>query len=318
MWDKLLLLERSDETRSSVKGALNGVFSVFIEAMDGPDALNAFEREKPGFIIADYDAASPDAGALVSAIRERDEGRDIPIIMLSASDTLERKLGSFSIGANDYLAKPFDSKELLARVRSFLRVRETIDGLKKKNTLLEELVLTDALTCLYNRRHFFEAVREQVAMGLRHNFRVGCLIIDIDHFKDINDTHGHAAGDDIIIKVGGILNSMRREGEILARYGGDEFIICLLNTDEKRALLAAERFMNGIKGHEFRSPHHPPMRLTVSIGAAVFPRNRVTTIDELLKAADSALYRSKAAGRDRITLFDRFADEVKDPGARAS
>jgi diguanylate cyclase (GGDEF)-like protein len=304
MWDKLLLVERSEGDRGAVKRALKGIFNVYIEVSDAPDAITAFVKEKPGFIIAAGDDAPGGDLGFISTIRDREDGKDIPIMILSVSTAMERKIEAFDIGASDYLTKPFVDDELLARVRSFLRVRDTIDGLKKKNALLEELVLTDALTCLYNRRHFFEAAREQMALGLRHNFKVACLIIDIDHFKQINDTYGHLAGDDIIIKVGGLLNSIRREGELLARYGGDEFVICLFNTDSEKALLAAERFRKQIKVHEFKSPHYPDMRLTVSMGLSIYPQDHITNIDELMKAADKALYRSKRDGRDRVTMSE--------------
>jgi diguanylate cyclase (GGDEF)-like protein len=165
------------------------------------------------------------------------------------------------------------------------------------------LAVTDELTGLYNRRHFFETVKEQMALGLRHNFKIACMLMDIDHFKKINDTHGHIAGDDVLRKIGSLLNSCKREGELLARFGGEEFVMCLFNTDSASVLRAAERFSHLIKSFEFSSSNHPNLHVTVSIGVAN-PQASIVTIDELIKAADSALYRSKVDGRDKVSLYE--------------
>lgn len=305
MTDKVLLVDDSQQARLSIKDALKGIFSVFVEADDGLSAIKAFVEEKPGFIITDIEMPSINGYRFISTIRNMEDGRDVPIIMLSGTkNSLKKKLTGFNLGASDFLIKPFENEELVARVKSLVRMRNLMDELKEKNTLLEKLAVTDELTGLHNRRHFFEALREQLSLGLRHNFKLACLLIDIDHFKRINDTYGHMAGDEILRKVGSLLASCKREGELLARFGGEEFIICLFNTDSENATLAGERFRNLIKSYSFTSALYPALSITVSIGLAIYPQGAVISIDELIKAADDALYRSKSGGRDRVTLYE--------------
>lgn len=302
---KVLLVDDSQQARVAIREALKDLFEVFIEADDGLSAIKAFVEEKPGFIITDIEMPSIDGYRFISTVRNMEDGKDLPIIMLSGTkDSLKKKLTGFNLGASDFLMKPFESEELVARVKSLLRTRFLLDELKEKNTLLARLAVTDELTGLYNRRHFFETVREQMALGLRHNFKIACMLMDIDHFKKINDTHGHIAGDDVLRKIGSLLNSCKREGELLARFGGEEFVMCLFNTDSASVLRAAERFRHLIKSFEFSSSHHPNLHVTVSIGVAIYPQASIVTIDELIKAADSALYRSKVDGRDKVSLYE--------------
>ncbi len=305
MSGKVLIVDDSQQARKAIKEALADLFTEFVEADDGLAAIKAFVEEKPGFIISDIEMPSINGYRFISTVRNMEDGRDVPIIMLSGTkNSLKKKLTGFNLGASDFVIKPFDREELEARVKSLLKMRHLMDELKEKNALLEKLAITDELTGLYNRRHFFEVVREQMALGLRHNFKIACLLMDIDHFKEINDSCGHAAGDEVLRKTGSLLNACRREGELLARFGGEEFIICLFNAGAESAMLAADRFRTLIGTHDFSTPSMRIPRITVSLGVAIYPQNKVITIDELLKAADKALYRSKLEGRDRVSLHD--------------
>ncbi|MFQ5735789.1 MAG: diguanylate cyclase [Thermodesulfobacteriota bacterium] len=305
MSDKVLLVDDSRQARESIKEALKDVFQDFVEADDGLTAIKAFVEEKPGFIITDIEMPSINGYRFISTIRNMVDGKDVPIFMLSGTDnSLKKKLLGFNLGASDFLIKPFDNEELVARVKSLLRMRNLMDELKEKNALLEKLAVTDELTGLHNRRHFFDTVKEQMALGLRHHFMVACLLMDIDHFKKINDTYGHGTGDSVLRKIGGLLAACKRDGELLARFGGEEFIMCLFNTDSKMARAAAERFRNLIKSYDFPAPNGTKLNITISIGLAIYPQESIVTIDELIKAADTALYDAKTEGRDRVSLFE--------------
>lgn len=304
MKEKVLLVDDSRQARTSIKEALAGQFEVFIEAEDGLAAIKSFVEEKPGFIVTDIEMPSINGYRFISTIRNMEDGRDVPIILLSGSkDSLKKKLTGFNLGASDFLMKPFENEELVARVKSLLRVRNLMEELKEKNALLEKLAVTDELTGLNNRRHFFEAAHSQMALGLRHNFMIACLIMDIDHFKKINDTYGHMSGDEVLRRTGALLRACKREGEILARFGGEEFIMCLFNTSSENASAAAERFRKLVAEHDF-SAVAQGLGITISIGVAVWPQEHVTSIDDLVKAADRALYESKSLGRNRVTLFE--------------
>ncbi len=248
----------------------------------------------------------------LETVRQMDDGHDVPVILISATkDTLKEKLTGFNLGASDFLIKPFNEEELVARVKSLLRIRCLMTELKQKNILLEKLAITDELTSLNNRRYFFEAVKEQLALGVRHNFQIACMLLDIDHFKAVNDTYGHLAGDEVLKRLGALLSETKRDGEILARFGGEEFVICLCNTDTGSSLLAAERFRSTIGAYDFTSTACPELNhITVSIGISICPQSvaadpdNPVTIDELLKTADTALYRSKSGGRDKVTILE--------------
>lgn len=302
--DKILLVDDSQNERAAIKSTLQHLFNEFIEADNGLTAIKAFVEEKPGFVITDVEMPSINGFRFISTIRGMEDGKDVPIIMLSGTkNSLKSKLTGFNVGASDFILKPFDADELVARVKALLNVKHLLNELKEKNALLEKLATIDELTSLYNRRHFFEAVREQFALGQRYKFRAAFMLMDIDHFKEINDTHGHMAGDEILKKLGRLLNACKREGELLARFGGEEFIMCLFNTDVDNALLAAERFRNLIRTFDFSSPNCPSIKISVSIGVAVCPDDKVS-VDELIKASDSALYKAKLDGRDRVVLYD--------------
>src|SRR3972149_1749355 len=304
MEEKVLLVDDSRQARVALKDALKGVFSSFIEAEDGIAAIKAFVEEKPGFIITDIEMPSINGYRFISTIRNMEDGRDVPIILISGpKDSLKKKLTGFNLGASDFVLKPFEGEELLARVKSLLKMRNLMEELREKNALLERLSVTDELTGLHNRRHFFEAVKEQMALGLRHGFQMACLLLDIEYFKRINDTYGHVAGDEVLRKLGELLFSCKREGEILARFGGEEVIMCLFNTDSARSRAAAERFRRLVAEHDFSSIS-PGLRITVSIGLALFPQDRAASIDDLIRTADKAMYASKTAGRDRVTVYD--------------
>lgn len=314
MSGKVLIVDDSVSAREALKEALKNIFSSFIEADNGVAALKAFSEEKPGFVITDVEMPSINGFRLIAAVRGMADGKDIPIIMYSAKkQALKDKLKGLTLGASDFLIKPFENEELVARVKSFIRMRDLMDELKEKNALLERLALTDPLTGLYNRRHFYQAIKEQMALGLRHNFRIACLLIDIDHFKNINDTWGHIAGDEVLKEIGRLLDENRRAGELVARFGGEEFIICLFNIDYKKTVLAAKRFNNVLKKHEFSSRHHPPLHITISMGVASFPQDEILTIDELIKAADTALYKAKAGGRDRVVFHGLAEADGENP-----
>lgn len=308
--DTVLLVDDSQAAREAMKAALKGAFTHFIEADDGLTAIKAFVEEKPCFIITDIEMPSLNGYRFISTIRAMEDGKNVPIVMISGTkQSLKNKLSGFNAGASDFIMKPYEPEELITRVRTLLRMHRLMEELKEKNLLLEKLAVTDELTGVNNRRFFFDSVKSQIALGLRHNFKIACLLMDIDHFKTINDTYGHMAGDEILRKIGKLLNSCKRDGELLARFGGEEFVICLFNSDSESALLAAERFRHLIRSYDFSSPLCQASQITVSIGVATYRQNKPITIDELIKAADKAMYQSKADGRDRVTIYEESETE---------
>ncbi|MBI5286346.1 MAG: diguanylate cyclase, partial [Deltaproteobacteria bacterium] len=219
----LLVVDDSPTSRSAIRNVLEEarLFAHILEADDGINALDVFLKNKVDFIITDVVMPKMDGHKFISSIKGMEKGRDIPVIMLTERRESVDKIKGLTIGANDYLTKPFDSEELMARVKVLLKMQELQEELKDKNILLERLAITDSLTGLYNRRYLFKAMRGQMALAKRHGFSIACLAIDIDFFKRINDTYGHSTGDMVLKRLAECISSTKRNGELLARIGGE-------------------------------------------------------------------------------------------------
>jgi diguanylate cyclase (GGDEF)-like protein len=213
------------------------------------------------------------------------------------------------VGADDYLPKPFSDDELEARIFASLRVKASEMELKKRNVELqsmlqhvEALAVTDALTGLYNRRRFEDVLKREFAVTKRYDTPLSCLMIDVDHFKSINDTHGHDAGDIVLREIAQRLSQRLREVDLAARYGGEEFAILLPQTNKEGAVIVAERIMERIRREEFDF-EGTSLCVTVSIGVAGNADIVGKSPESLVKAADAALYQAKEQGRNRVVAF---------------
>jgi diguanylate cyclase (GGDEF)-like protein len=256
------------------------------------------------------DMVLPDfSGDQICKWLKRDEvTQSIPVIMLTAKDSIDDKVAGLQVGADDYIPKPFSDKELLARIQAGLRVKMRQDELRGMNDQLEDqlkdvvlMAITDAGTGLYNRRHFNELLEKEFSRAKRFSEPLSCLMMDIDHFKKINDTYGHPAGDSVLSEIAALLKKDVRTIEVVARYGGEEFALLLPKTKAKEAVKPAARIAKNISTHQFRGL--PPDRvITVSIGIAGLPDTLLTSKEELVRCADFALYKAKRAGRNRIEL----------------
>ena len=303
----LLIVDDSPTIRKAIKDAVtaNGMFSTILEANDGMEALKLFSSNKIDFIVTDVMMPRLDGYKFISTIKNSELGRDIPVIMLSASrKEFVDKLKGFNIGASDYIIKPFDGSELLARINVFLKIQELQNELKKKNALLEQLSITDTLTGLYNRRYFYDHIGTHSAKVKRHPAHFGCLMVDIDHFKSINDTYGHDVGDKVLKRVSGIMTREMRSGEVLARFGGEEFIVCLCEANEKEAIVVAERMRKAVEDAHLTEDDNP-VKLTISIGVVIYPQQGLENSDNVIKAADEALYHAKETGRNKVVIYSQ-------------
>lgn len=313
----LLIVDDSPVVRELVKNtvAKTGWFANILEADNGMDAIKVFFKGEVDFVITDVIMPKVDGYKLVATIKGSEAGKDVPVIMLSASrKEVVDKIRGLNIGASDYVLKPFDSSELLARINTFLKIQELQNELKEKNALLEKLSITDELTGLYNRRYFYDHINMHVALAKRHNYHIGCLLIDIDHFKNINDTFGHDVGDKALKGLAALMKGKMREGEVLARFGGEEFIICLCREDEKGAISAAERMRKAVAGANLSGDSGIPIKTTISIGIAIYPDKNLKTSDEIIKAADEALYHAKKSGRNKFVVYSESIELPKNQG----
>jgi diguanylate cyclase (GGDEF)-like protein len=220
------------------------------------------------------------------------------VIFLTAHTQTDARVAGLDAGAVDYIVKPFANEELVARVRAALRTKAVHDG-------LAAMAARDGLTGLFNRRELDERAAQKIALAQRHGRPFSCLLLDVDHFKQINDTHGHAAGDAVLRSVAGMIRETSRISDVAGRYGGEEFVLLLPETaaheavavaDKLRARLAASPFVVGAASLAVRA----------SIGVAAWS-DAMSTAADLYAAADEALYRAKALGRDRTELHDPLA-----------
>lgn len=240
------------------------------------------------------DRRLPDGDGIELCNEVRDENRHGYIVIITGESSKEAKLAGFGCGADDYVTKPFQLEELVARVRAGWRIVELQKALLASNQQLEQLSRTDPLTGLRNRRSFDQEFVTRFEHARRYSRPLAVAMIDIDHFKQINDEHGHQAGDDVLQHVGSILRRCTRQTDVVARYGGEEFVIVLPETPLFEALQFGEKIRSSVAASPL------PMRTTVSIGIAAMPHSRFVDAESLLRAADEALYRAKENGRNRV------------------
>jgi len=225
------------------------------------------------------------------------------VIMLTGREDRELKIKGLEQGASDYITKPFDAEELVARVKVHLKIKNLQDDLKRTNELLLELSNTDHLTGLFNRRYLMDALAKEVQRSMRKGGNLSLIILDIDHFKKVNDQYGHLQGDLVLQKVAQLLQKELRNYDIAARYGGEEFIAVLPDAALEEAVFVANRMRTSVQSTKF-SGELSQTSLTISLGVAQFSKESCTTEDEFIKRADDALYRAKANGRNRVEFAE--------------
>ena len=261
--------------------------------------------------IAILDRRLPDIdGALLcKELKSNPNFRDRYIIMLTGEDEQQDKIEGLDLGADDYVTKPFQHAELLARVRAGKRIVDLQAELKERNAALARHSITDGLTGLNNHRHFQDELLRAFEEAERYERPLSLALIDIDFFKKINDTYGHAAGDEVLREVSNLFTSSTRAADIAARYGGEEFTVLMPETDLDDSVQVAEKIRALIEEHTFNT-EAGQIPVTVSIGVATYPRSRLQSARELIEAADRALYRAKRSGRNQVQ-FERRKEGLR-------
>jgi len=257
-----------------------------------------------GWELAILDRKLPDGDGIALACDLRARFPHAYLMILTGETSEEAKLEGFECGADDYVTKPFQVSELLARIRAGMRIVELQARLLESNRRLEELTVTDPLTSLRNRRAFEQELATQFNRARRYSRPLSLIIIDIDHFKSINDTHGHPAGDAVLRAVAAILERETRSSDLVARIGGEEIAVLLPETALFEAVQVAEKIRASVAAADVRAGQ-ASVPVTVSAGVANVPHSDVSSSAELVRAADQALYRAKQNGRNRIEVERR-------------
>ena len=268
-------------------------------AENGQEALGKVRTHRPDVVVTDWQMPVMDGMSLCRILKATEETRFTHVLMLSARGETESKVAGLETGADDYLVKPIEPVELKARVKVGVRLRKALLELAAKNEILEKLALTDVLTGLANRRAFQEALEAELARVDRHGRPASLLFVDLDLFKRVNDTHGHAVGNEVLEGFAQVLRQGCRRGDLAARIGGEEFGVLLPMTGRLPAALVAERIRRATEAYPLG--RSVPVPLTVSIGvASTEDRPGPSGAAELLQRADAALYRAKGEGRNRV------------------
>ena len=275
------------------------LFDNYYEAADGIEGFKQVLANKISLIVCDLEMPRMDGFKFLGMLQTREELRDIPVIMLTGREDRELKIKGLEQGACDYVTKPFDAGELIARVRVQLKIRMLQDELKRSNEMLLQLSNTDPLTTLYNRRFMLTALEREIQRSQRKGSPLSLVIMDIDHFKRVNDTFGHQQGDMVLTRVAALAKRDLRSYDVAARYGGEEFILVLPETTNAEAVQVANRLRLEIAQETFPPPLDTA-RVTISMGVSTYPFPGIASIDDLSHAADEALYRAKKEGRNRV------------------
>jgi diguanylate cyclase (GGDEF)-like protein len=301
----ILVIDDSKHQRREVRNALKaaGGFDRIVEAEDGIKGLSVLLSHEVDLVLCDLEMPGLDGEKLLQAAVSKRGSQSVPFLFVTGSTDIARRVRLLERGAQDVIRKPFHPAELVARLKLHLQIRQLTADLSARNLLLEELSTTDELTRLRNRRYVCDALEREVHGARRHGTTLSILMIDLDHFKEINDEYGHVAGDAVLRETGLRIRSPLRGCDIAARYGGEEFLILLSLSDQNGALTAAERWRAGIGQRSFTLPDGKRINVTASIGVATFSP-RFASAGEFIAAADTALYRAKEEGRDCVRVID--------------
>ena len=273
------------------EGVLTGRASGEAEAL-GLTASIPFD-----LIVLSLSMASDDPLRLASRLRADDATHAIPLLLIAEPAQRDRILRGFDLGANDWIVRPLDENELRVRARNQIRRKFYQDRLRSDVGQALEMALTDPLTGFYNQRYLMRHLRGLMASGKVNT--VSVLMLDVDHFKSVNDRYGHAAGDKALRAIADILRGRTRVFDSIARYGGEEFVVVMPGASAPDAVQAAERLRAAVEAMTFEPQPQVRHTLTVSIGVGFSDRPHMTP-EQILQIADAAMYRAKRGGRNRV------------------
>jgi two-component system cell cycle response regulator len=296
---RALVVDDWDLGAQTIQEALSREGIVAGRARSGAEALSLTAAIPFDLIVLSLSLIEEDPLKLASSLRAADATHEIPMLLIAEPEERESILRGFDLGANDWLVLPVDENELRARARNQIRRKFYQDRLRSDLGTALEMALTDPLTGLYNQRYLMRHLRGLLEGGQTHEIAV--LMIDVDHFKSVNDEYGHAAGDKALRAIADTLRANTRVFDSLARYGGEEFVVVMPGAGVDDATQAAGRLRVAVEAMPFALSPGVNCRLTVSIGVACCEEMPVTP-EALLHAADVALYAAKRAGRNRIEI----------------
>jgi diguanylate cyclase (GGDEF)-like protein len=311
---RILIIDDSPEDREAYQRFLSKdgrETYTFAEAETAEEGEELCRTLHPDCVLLDYKLPGADGLALLHSYDGSKSPPEFAVVMLTGQGDEQVAVEALKTGAQDYLVKSRLTPESLQ-----LAVRQAIDKVGQlrqqaaRRAELERQVITDGLTGLMNRQHFLERLAQELERVSRYCSVLSLLMIDVDHFKNVNDTHGHLVGDHVLVQVGKVLRSCLRSSDLAARYGGEEFCILAANTDLEGAQTFAERIRQLVAQQQIPGSEGKPFSVTCSIGVAE-SGTEATEALELLARADEALYLAKQRGRNRVCAVDTNPPQKK-------
>jgi two-component system cell cycle response regulator len=293
----VLIADDDGVTRTMVGSWLAGSGYGVVAARDGEEALRLAGEHILDLMLVDVTMPGLDGYDVCRAIQAGGDASP-PLIFLTAHGDTAARVTGLDAGAVDYIVKPLEQEEVMARVRAALRTKAVRDGLARQ-------AAHDSLTGLLNRRELDARAVGAVALAQRHDRPLSCLLLDLDHFKEVNDAHGHAAGDQVLREAGRRLSAACRISDVVARYGGEEFVFLLPETPAHAAIVLADKLRAALAETPFKAGD-ALISIRASVGATALTAVMETPAS-LIAAADAALYRAKKLGRDRTELHNPLA-----------
>lgn len=310
----ILIAEDDAVSRRLLQRTLENWGHSVIVAKDGEEAWRLYQEQRARLVITDWLMPNLDGPGLCQRITAGSSESHDPayVIMLTSRDSTDDLAAGMFAGANDFIAKPFHQEELRARLRSGERILALQEQLLLAHEQMRQLAMTDPLTQLYNRRAMLDFLRRDEDRMRRERRPLGVVMLDLDHFKAVNDRYGHGIGDEVLKSVAEHLNSCVRGGDYVGRWGGEEFLLALPGADPIQCAEVAERCRSLIAAQRHRLESGEVLNMTASFGSASTEGIERDDVATLIQNADKALYWAKEAGRNRVKIYVPSAD----PSAR--
>ncbi len=297
---RVLVIQAEQAERALQRSLFTEAGMSVVEVGSGADALDFLTTGRPDLVVLGRTLPDMDGLDLLPRLKS-DELDFVPVLVASHRGETAERVRGLQLGADDYLATPCDPAELLARVKALLRTKQAHDRVRKLQVTLEQMVVSDPLTGLHNRRHLMDRLKQEMQRSDRHGEQLAFAMLDLDGFKPINDQFGHVLGDKVLRAVGAAIAKSVRVSDVAARYGGDEFAIILPQTPAEGAMRVCERLLRNISDVTLEDETGRMFRVTASLGLAYYPADDVETPEDLVHSADGALYGAKRSGKNRYT-----------------
>jgi len=299
-----LIIDDNREMRRKITTDLQQLpfFERITEAADGMEGIKQLSDAPPDLILCDIEMPHMDGLRFLQIVRSKPETMHVPVLFLTGKSNRDMKLKGLTEGAHDFIQIPYDPQELFARAKLHAAYKRKQDMLLKQNAELEQLTNKDCLTGAFNRRYLYHILNTEVSRTARTHGVMSVLMLDIDHFKQINDSCGHQTGDLVLKQLTTKAVDCLRSYDFFFRYGGEEFVVVLPNTGKREAYKTAQRLCYEMRTMRFARADID-LKVTVSIGVAEYLGGASDSAEELLSRADQALYEAKSNGRNQVSCY---------------